>query len=465
MKKSTNHHLFSIFMFIFVCTFYLFFALYDGVVICVDSQGYIGMSIAREPLYPIFLTFLRFLFSSFSSDFYLTAAVFLQSTLAAFSAWYFADYILHEFRTSRLSAFFILCIPMLVSLLCRFAAKRGSMYSNSILTEGLTIPCYFLFFRFLTAYCLHRGKSSFISCWFFALLLISTRKQMSVALIMLALGILYGYFKDKHYLKGITLSLLCIISVLLGTFCLDFGYNYALRGEFTRHSGDTRFVTTMAIYTAQRSDAQYIADEDIRNLFLEIYDICDKNGYLKSAAPKGWANRVSHFGDYYDCIQIDNLRPMVSQFAMERYDGDLVAASEYADQIMNTINHSIILHNLPQIISTFADNILSGLITTVAQRNPILNWYSLTVYLLYIALFIWHFLVAKDSKLILLVSLVMVSIIINVGLVSLVIFCQTRYTIYNMALFYISLFLMLREPVRRISSVFHPLHSPTASFR
>ena len=156
---------------------------------------------------------------------------------------------------------------------------------------------------------------------------------------------------------------------------------------------------------------------------------------------------------------------MVSQFAMERYDGDLVAASEYADQIMNTINHSIILHNLPQIIGTFADNILSGLITTVAQRNPILNWYSLVVYLLYIVLFIWHCLVVKDSKLILLVSLVMISIIINVGLVSLVIFCQTRYTIYNMALFYISLFLMLREPVRRISSVFQPLRSLTALFR
>ena len=35
------------------------------------------------------------------------------------------------------------------------------------------------------------------------------------------------------------------------------------------------------------------------------------------------------------------------------------------------------------------------------------------------------------------------SIMLNVGLVSLVIFCQIRYTIYNMALFYISMLLLI----------------------
>ena len=40
-------------------------------------------------------------------------------------------------------------------------------------------------------------------------------------------------------------------------------------------------------------------------------------------------------------------------------------------------------------------------------------------------------------------GLTLLSILCNVGLVSLVIFCQTRYTIYNMPLFYISLILLL----------------------
>lgn len=56
--------------------FYLFFAFYDGAVICVDSPGYISMRLSREPFYPLFLAFFRKLFSSFPNDFYLTAVAF-----------------------------------------------------------------------------------------------------------------------------------------------------------------------------------------------------------------------------------------------------------------------------------------------------------------------------------------------------------------------------------------------------
>lgn len=456
MKKLIdNYRNFSIFMFVIVCIFYLFFAIYDGAVICVDSPSYIDMDISREPIYPLFLAILRSLFSHFDADFYLTVAAILQSMLAAFSAWSFAAYITREYKISRLSSILVLCIPLAVSLLCRFAATRGSMYSNSIMTESITISCYFLFFRYLIEFCLHRRKKSFISCWLLALLLISTRKQMAIALFMLIIGILYCFFKDKRYFKGIALSFLCTASILLGTLCLDLGYNYAFRGEFARHSSDTRFITTMAFYTAKESDAKYIDDKEIQSLFLEVYNICNDNGYLKNSAGKNWLNRVSHFGDSYDCIQINTLWPMVSQLALERYADDFVKAREYEDQIMNTINHSVIPHNLPQIISTFADNFISGLITTVAQRNSILIWYSLVIYLLYIALLIWHCVKNKDANIILFASLVLISIITNVGLVSMVIFCQTRYTIYNMALFYISLFLMLRKPAHKFIARFH----------
>lgn len=268
---------------------------------------------------------------------------------------------------------------------------------------------------------------------------------MSIALFMVIIGILYCFFKNKSYLKGIVISLSCAIGILLCSVLLDLGYNYILRGEFTKHSGDTRFITTMTLYTANRNDAQYIEDEEIRNLFLEIYDICSENGYLKNHAGKGWLNRVSHFGDYYDCIQIDTLRPMVSQFSSEHYD-NMITASKYGDQIMDTINCAVAPHNLLKILETFADNFLSGLVTTVAQRNSILIWYSLFIYLLYVALLIWNILIGKNQKIILFATFTLTSICVNVGLVSMVIFCQTRYTIYNMALFYISLLLLLYEP-------------------
>lgn len=449
IKKHKNTDFYSVFILVISLAFYLFFALFDGAVICVDSPSYIEMNIAREPLYPMFLAFFRTLFSGCSSDFYLTVAVIIQSILAAFASWSLAAYLTKEFHLNKLFSLITLFITFAVSLLCRFAAQRGSMYSNSILTEGIAISCYLLFFRFLIEYVFRQNTKSLFICSVLTFILLSTRKQMLFSLAMLIVCILLVFFSQKQYFKGLLTVFICTVCIFFCSTVLDLGYNYILRGKVAGHSGDTRFITTMAFYTAGRDDAQYIEDTDLQNLFREIYDICEENGYLKSSAQKGWLNRVSHFGDNYDCIQIDTMWPLINEFAKERCGENVVDLNEHADEIMNIINISVIPHNIPEIISTISDNFLSGLITTVAQRNSILIWYSLFLYLFYVLLLIYHICVTKDKKTIVFALLTLTSVILNVGLVSMVIFCQTRYTIYNMALFYISLLLMLYEPFNK----------------
>lgn len=453
-ERFNKNACFSTFMLIFSLFFYLFFACFDGAVICVDSPGYIEMNLTREPLYPMFLALFRLIFAGASPDRYLFFAALFQSILAAVAAWSMAAFLYQEFHLSKPVSLLILGISFAVSLLCRFAARRGSMYSNSILTEGLAVSGYLLFFRFLFAYVFRHTKRDLFACAFLSFLMISTRKQMIVSLLMLVLCIFYVSFTEKKYRKGLVVALICSFSVLLCSMCLDVGYNYVLRGKVARHSSDTRFITTMAFYTAERDDSQYIEDGEIQDLFLKIYDVCDESGYLKAYAGAGWMNRVSHFGNYYDCIQIDTMWPMISAYAGERCGDDVVDINGISDHIMNSINVSIIPHNILKIAATFFDNFLSGLVTTVAQMNSILVWYTLLIYLLYILLLLYHLRQRNNYRLCLLALLTLFSIVINVGLVSLVIFCQTRYTIYNMALFYISLLLMLHEPARRFCGIF-----------
>lgn len=267
--------------------FYLFFACFDGVVICVDSPGYLEMNLTREPLYPMYLTLCRFLFGSVSEDGYLFLAVLIQSILAAVAAWSLAAFLYREFHLSKAVSLLLLLISPAVSLLCRFAARRGSMYSNSILTEGLTISCYLLFFRFLLAYVFGHAKRDLFMCAMLTFLMISTRKQMFFSLVLLVLCMFYIFFREKKWRQGIAAVLLCCLGILLCCTGLDIGYNYVLRGKAVRHSGDTRFITTMAFYTAGRDDSQYIEDNDIRDLFLKIYDICDKDGCLKACVKGG----------------------------------------------------------------------------------------------------------------------------------------------------------------------------------
>ena len=100
---------------------------------------------------------------------------------------------------------------------------------------------------------------------------------------------------------------------------------------------------------------------------------------------------------------------------------------------------------LPSIIGCFFDNLLSGLVTTVAVRTPVLVIFSLCLYGGY--LFLLLFLLKKGGRreVTIFSALVLLSILVNVGVVSAVIFCQSRYTIYNMPLFYMSGLLMLAE--------------------
>lgn len=229
--RFKNKAVFSIIMLMISLAFYLFFACFDGVVICVDSPGYLEMNLTREPVYPLFLAFFRLLFGGVSADGYLKIAVLFQSVLAAVAAWSLAAFFDRELRVSKAVSLLILLIPLAVSLLCRFAARRGSMYSNSILTEGLTISGYLLFFRFLLAYVYQYKKRYLFVCALLSFLMISTRKQMAVTLILLGVGILYVSFCEKNGKRGMLTALVCSFAILICSMCLDTCYNYVLRGK------------------------------------------------------------------------------------------------------------------------------------------------------------------------------------------------------------------------------------------
>lgn len=434
--------IFSIVLLMGSLLFYLFFAFYDGAVICVDSPSYIGMESSREPLYPALLAFLRWIFKHAQEDFYLEVVVFLQSILAAIAAFMMEEYLRKELNLSKVCAVFILVIPMAVSLLCRFAARRGSMYSNSILTEGITISLYFIFFRFLIEYAIHYTRKSLCMCGLLTLLMLLTRKQMLFALAMLLLAIIYVAIKKRNWRYGMINLLLCCILIPGINIAVDTVYNYAVRKEVATHSSDVRFVATIAFYVAEREDCERIENPELKELFLEIYDICDGQGYLMHSAGQGWNNRVSHFGDYYDCIQIDTMWPAVNRYVEKNYECRQTQVSYYADQVMKEISMDVLPAHIGDVITVFLDNFWAGAITTVAKRNPILNWYGLFVYLAFAALLILSFRKNISGKIRIMSILTLISIVFNVGLVSIVIFCQTRYTIYNMALFYICLIVM-----------------------
>lgn len=422
--------------------FYLFFAFYDGVVICVDSPTYMDMSISREPLYPLFLAFLRKLFG----DEYLFVTVLLQSVLAAFAAVSIPAYLKKENVISDFLMFLMTGMPMACSALCRFAAKRSSMYSNSIMTEGIACSLFLLFARYLLEYCICRSRKAFWTAAVLVFLLISTRKQMYFALVLFLLGGVYVGFRGRCLKKNIFMVLLCAIGILLANNTFDNVYGYAVHGTWHTHSSDNRFLATMVFYTSEREDGANIENEEVRDLFYQIYDACNNAGYLKHSAGQGWKQRVTHFGDYYDRIQIDTMWPTIENYVVEHYEVTDVEREEKVDAITHEIIKGVLPSVWVKVIQTFFDNLRFGFITTVAKVHPILNVYTILVYVLYAMALVCLWMKKKaDTVGFVMGMFTVISILCNVGLVSAVIFCQTRYTIYNMPLFYMSLVFMLWE--------------------
>lgn len=432
--------------------FYLFFAFYDGVVICVDSPSYIGMYLSREPFYCTFLAALRAFCTVFGGGDYLMFAVCIQSVLAAFAAWSLAVYLQKVFSLTFLQTGVVMGIPLAASLLCRFAARRSSMYSNSILTEGITVSLFLLFTRYLLEFYYERSRRSLVTAAGISLIMIASRKQMYVTLILLCIVICTAGIRAKKAGRSVLAGIVCALGILVCNFLLDTGYNYAVHGEAATHSSDNRFLATVCFYTAERADGERIEDAEARRLFYQIYDICDEQGYLKHHAKGGWYGRVSHFGDYYDCIQIDTMWPAIQAYVRANYEGDDVALEQKVDEITSRIITGLLPGVWPKVFGCFADNFLSGLVTTVAKRSPILIVYSVLVFVLYFVLLFLQIRAEGMSAAAFFAVYVLVSIVINVSVVSAVIFCQTRYTIYNMPLFYIALWLLAVRDCRLLRS-------------
>lgn len=460
MNKLTTYikeNLFSIVMLLGSLTFYLFFAIYDGAVLGADSASYLQMSFSREPFYPLFLAFFRL----FNPENYLLLVVIFQSLLMAFCGWILADYLRKKLYIHKAYSIILYFLPIVTSLLCRFAAKRSSMYTNSILTEGICTSLYLLFIYCILKYLWDYSITHIIFSWVIAFIMISSRKQMLMILPILFLAIVYSNFINKKLRKGIIIATISCLMIFPFFKLFDCTYNYFTRGVFQGHSSSNRFVTTMVFYNSERSDSEYIEDENIRQLFLAIYDACDKNGYLGSHAGEGWFHEVDHFGDHYDHIQINTMWPMIQEHSIEtinfKYQNSNISQEELqtlydteTDRINSIIIHSILPHQLPELAKSLINNFLSGLVITIAQLKQILVPYTIVMFLLYfvltgrLALYWYHnrnvpsAKVDSASKNVTFAIITLLGIFFNVLLVSAVIFCQTRYTIYNMPLFYMA---------------------------
>ena len=422
--------------------FYLIFLFADGVYLGSDSRGYIEMIPAREPLYPLFLAALR---AVFKEDIYLYAAAFIQCLLAGYAVFMSTGYLTKRLGCGKSVEYLIWLVHAGTALLTRFASERGAVYPVNIMTEGLTMSLWIIFFT-LSLRALYSGNiKSFILPLLLAALMMDIRKQMAVLFIAFTAAVFVTgirRFSLKTVLKRTLAAVGISVMAAALAVCITRIYNFCLRGEFVQNTRDMNLVLTTSLYVADKEDAALIKEEGARELFCIVMDETDKSESNIAYAPKDWEGLAVHYEDHYEVITLDKTKDLFEEYATAHGAAPGLEAQIEADRLSSVMVKSLLKANAPRYLKIYAASLLTGMINSIAHRGGIINIFAGILYVLYIILLVICITGKVSEDVQCMAGFVLLLIISNVGVTAALIFCQSRYMIYNMPLFYISLMMM-----------------------
>ena len=421
--------------------FFCFWFFFDGIRIAVDAGSYENFSMSREPLYPVFLAIFR---NIFGQEYYAVIG-FVQSILWAFSIWYLCDVLYREMKLNRLSFVVLLILNFFLCMSTRFLTGRKSFYSLDIGSEGIAIPLFLLFATELFLYLFKQKNRNLIGVVIYGILLLSVRKQMYI--VVLIMGILFTALWLFRQIKFKKLIILCLITIatFIGAVLFDIGYNLIIRGEAVRHSTDSSALLINAVFVATEDDAINIKDEGARELFLDIIRMKEENGWGYESAENGLRNLADHYADNFDNIAFEVVNPLFYDFLDRQGIEDYVERELTFGELNDYMFGSVVKDNVFKMLHVFVANVIKGACNTVAKDSDMLIPAIVFLYMVFVGMGAY---LSKKQKLIPEVwfgILTAVCIIINVVAVSAMIFSQSRYMIYNMPLFYCSLYVMARK--------------------
>ena len=148
MKEVQKRREWTVGMILFLMSllFYLFWYLFDGIIMTEDAPSYIQMQSDREPGYCLYLWLFR---GIFGAEVGLHAAVIGQCVIAAMAAYAITRTLGRLFSLSWFGSVGVLVIQYGITLLNRFVAQRRCSYFNSIETEGLAYSLWVFYFLYM----------------------------------------------------------------------------------------------------------------------------------------------------------------------------------------------------------------------------------------------------------------------------------------------------------------------------
>lgn len=412
-----------------------------------DTNSYLTMSSNREPGYALLLnTVVR---TAGEKGFWVIGI--LQNGLAVFSIHLIICYVGNVMKSRWICALTALCL-IFPHIMTPLFSSSGLILTNSLLSEGITVPLYNIYFWFMmkAVWEKERKKKNLGGALAAAFILSLFRGQMLVALIawvIIAVFLECGFGRPFWVRWKKLLLLAGIFAVTLGlrTICVS-GYNLAVNGKFTGTTYGSVTILSNVIYVTEEADKEEIEDEDLRGLFEEIYEIAEAGEMCYRYAPEGMIEEAVFYSKMHDEIKDLAIYPFLLSYT-EHVEGieDYMERLVRVDALASAMTRELLPGCMKEWFLHYIRNILVGLIRTVAFLHPLLILPAMVGYGLLILMGIYCYRRNRESKAAGVLFLTMLLTIGNAAAVALTIMCISRYMVYNMPFIYLSAFLLLRE--------------------
>ena len=410
-----------------------------------DAMQYIEMGGYLPPLYPVFLWILRSMFGEAS---YLTVTVFVQCMLGAFSMTCILHFISRKYRCAK----WILGV-MLVMLFAPYVRESMRevpryMYSHLILTEAISIPLFYLYVWSGMHAIENKRIIDFFGMNFWAFLLVLSRAQFLVCIILNCVVLVYLVWNQKNrkmifFMEGMAL----IIIAYLSTGMCEDAYKQARLGT-TKSAWNSAYFLLHALYASDAEDVAIYEEPDYQELYARLYKQLDEIEYNYKYLSGTVYDKSNHWSVGFSKIYRD-LKDTVSVYVEEQGITDRLEQDEMISQYVSGLMKplfvkngiSSFLYSLYQFPISMCSNVF------VVKANHM--WFSyigtILIYIVTACVGIWRFRQKHDSFAVWFMVFMLCFMIGNSLVVGYVLHTQARYLLYSMGTFYVSLVLLAVE--------------------
>lgn len=431
----------------FMAVVFLYFAIFGQVVECGDSFQYENQLPMREPVYSLLLQF----FQLIAGEGYMKAVGVFQNILTFVCSWWSYKRLKDIFGFGPVFSIGVGGALLAPHLMTPLASKTHLILTNTIMTEGITIGIYYVWFAMLISmlWGYYQDRKKYINVSIvnivLALILAMTRGQMILCLVIWLLVNAYMAICSKKRAKEIVVIVLGLAIATLATVVfknqLTKWYNQAETGYYVNTVSSKPMMLANLVYVCDKDDSQYIQDEDLKVFFEKVVELAKENELTMEYAPSGIIAKGRFHESGHETINFDFIDSEIRSVILDRYGID---ASEFVYLIIkeDELCGEVISQLLPHVFGKYLKNYfyiaILGFVRSVSVEKSVFVFWAVLAYLLAGILTICGFRKDNSSKYALTMLLVIVVICGTVFGTSLMIECITRYMIYNLPFFYIA---------------------------